>query len=62
MSEQANNAGAAPVLKPDPVEVTDRPVPGAGNGVYKVTVKIDDRQPGSSVVRTIQRHFAFQSE
>ncbi len=52
----------APAPKSEPVEVTDRPVAGAGNGVYKVTVKVDDRQPGSSIVRTIQPHFALQTE
>lgn len=64
MSEQAAylEASAGPKVESEPVEVTDRPVPDAGKGVYRVTVKIDDRQPGSSLVRTIQRHFAFQTE
>jgi hypothetical protein len=53
---------AAPTPKQEPVKVTDWPLAEAGNGVYKVIVKIDDQQPGSSVVRTIQRKFAFQTE
>jgi hypothetical protein len=55
-------SGVKPGENADPVEVTDRPLDGAGKGVYQITVKIDDQRPGSSVVRTIQHHFAFQSE
>lgn len=45
---------------PEPVTVTLKPVRGAGAGVYEVTVRVDDREPGSSVVRTSPREFAFQ--
>lgn len=45
---------------PEPVTVTVTPVHGAGAGVYEVTVKVDDRALGSSVVRTSPREFAFQ--
>lgn len=49
-----------PSPSPEPVVVTVKPVEEAGVGVYEVTVKVDDRTPGSSVVRTSPREFAFQ--
>jgi len=47
--------------KGEPVSVTVKPVKHAGVGVYEVTVKVDDCAPGSSVVRTSPREYAFQS-
>jgi hypothetical protein len=58
----AGAPAAAAASGPEPIKVTDRPLAGAGNGVYRITVKIDDRQPGSAVVRTIQPKFAYQTE
>ena len=45
---------------PEPVSVTVKPAQNAGVGVYEVTVKIDDRKSGSSIVRTSPRDDAFQ--
>lgn len=45
----------------EPVSVTVKPVKDAEAGVYEVTVKIDDTEEGSSVVRTISKEFAYQS-
>jgi len=35
---------------------------GAGNGVFHVTVQVDDQRAGSTIVRTSPRTFAFQNE
>jgi hypothetical protein len=33
---------------------------GQDAGVYRVSVRVENHAPGSSVVRTSPRHFAFQ--
>jgi hypothetical protein len=41
------------------VSVSIRPS-GQGKGVYEISVQVDNDTPGSSVVRTSPKHFAFQ--
>jgi hypothetical protein len=50
----------APITRPERVEVTVKPVEDKEPGVYEVTVRVDDRKPGSSVVRTLRKEFAYQ--
>lgn len=45
----------------EPISVTVKPVKDAEAGVYEVTVKVDDSEGGSSVVRTSPKEFAYQS-
>lgn len=58
MTRPAVKEKSAPTA--EPVTVTVTPVKDAGAGVYNVSVKVDNRKPGSSVVRTSPREFAFQ--
>lgn len=45
----------------EPVSVTVKPVKDNDAGVYEVTIKVDDSEEGSSVVRTSPKEFAYQS-
>ena len=50
-----------PTTPLETVEVIEvKPLQEEGAGVYEVTVRVDDRAPGSSVVRTLPRRFAYQ--
>jgi hypothetical protein len=53
--------GPQPPPANEPVQVTIRPLEGAGNGVFKVTVQVDDHRPGTTIVRTSPRGLAFAS-
>ena len=52
---------SAQCVPKEPVHVTVKPVKDAETGVYEITVKIDDCEEGSSVVRTSPKEFAYQS-
>jgi len=61
MSDIAKEGPTEPLPERETVEVSIRPLREAGAGVYEITVKIDDREPSMSVVRTSPRQFAFQN-
>jgi hypothetical protein len=50
---------ANPQPPPEPVNVTVRPAQGGENGVFEITVQVDDKQAASTQVRTSPRRFAF---
>jgi hypothetical protein len=56
-----NTATAQSSAPKEPVSVTVKPVKDADAGVYVVTVKVDNSEAGSSVVRTSPKEFAYQS-
>lgn len=57
-----NQQARAPQPPPEPVHVTVKLVEGADKGVVQVVVQVDNKEPGSSLVRTSPRAFAFQTE
>ena len=59
MTRPAVKEKSAPTA--EPVTVTVTPVKDAGAGVYNVWVKVDNRKPGSSVVRTSPREVPLSS-
>lgn len=59
MTSTKDRARSAPPPS-EQVSITVKPVEGADSGVFEVTVQIDDQKPGSSVVRTSPREFAYQ--